>query len=312
MKSIKIKSFAKINLSLDILGRLENGYHRVDMIMHQTELHDDVTVKLVPSECTGDTDSITVFSDDPFLPDGKENTAYRAAALMKEKYGSGHDERIKIEIAKRVPVAAGLAGGSGNGAAVLHALNTLWGLGLSLRELCAAGAVIGSDVPFSAAGQARENSILGTEITEDPLASSCVRATGTGTDIEPLPPLESFIVLSRPPVEISTKDSYGNFVADKAAARPGTERIVQGLRNGDFEKVRENMANVLEKYALTMYDEAMYTKNKMEEVCDGGAVMMSGSGPTIYALLKDEKEASYVYNKMKGLNRETFLTKTTM
>ncbi|MBQ4596083.1 MAG: 4-(cytidine 5'-diphospho)-2-C-methyl-D-erythritol kinase, partial [Firmicutes bacterium] len=157
MKKIVIKSFAKINLTLDVLGVLDNGYHELAMIMQQILLCDDVQIKWTEAQNadvgtseTGDASDIKIelSTNRKFLPTDNRNLAYKAADAMIERYGEGKSGTIRIDIKKRIPVAAGLAGGSGNAAAVLHGLNKLWDLGLDVAALCEIGAGLGSDIPF--------------------------------------------------------------------------------------------------------------------------------------------------------------------
>ena len=197
-----VNSFVKINLSIDVGPRGENGYHRVDMVMQQLSFHDDVTVEYMPSDpgqagCgtaseDGGSFDIEVSTNRYYLPVDKRNLAYQAAELMAglasgNAAGSGAvwvaPGTIKISIRKRIPVAGGLAGGSGNAAAVLHALNIIWDLRLSLAELMELGAKLGSDVPFCVMGQARANRSFPDYIRKDARAVSGARATGRGTEL---------------------------------------------------------------------------------------------------------------------------------
>ena len=154
MDKIEISSFAKINLSLDVLGVMENGFHQVEMVMQQILLCDDVSVKWEP-DSSAEGISIRLSTNRYFLPVDERNLAWKAAALMSERYGAGRKGRFSIDIKKRIPVSAGLAGGSGNGAAILHAVNRLWGLDLSVKELSAAGAELGSGRSFLHHGTGR-------------------------------------------------------------------------------------------------------------------------------------------------------------
>ena len=159
MKRIQLKAFGKINLCLDVLKRLDNGYHQLEMVMQQILLHDDVAVKWTEALDEGQDRkgeapvTIRVSTNKPWLPrDDERNLAYKAAAIMTEHYGKGLCGEIRIDIKKRIPVAAGLAGGSSNGAAVLHALNVLWNLGLDVRQLCALGSSLGSEDVYKRQG----------------------------------------------------------------------------------------------------------------------------------------------------------------
>ena len=190
MKSIRLKAYAKVNLSLDVLGKLDNGYHQVEMIMQQIKLSDDVFIRWFPDE-DADGISITLKTNRYYLPVDSRNLAYKAAQIMSERVGHGLKGTVRIDIKKNIPVAAGLAGGSGNGAAVLHGLNVLWEAGLNLKKLCSLGAELGSDVPFTIMGQARGNRDLIKVFGKDPMATTCALAYGTGTELKPIKPLES-------------------------------------------------------------------------------------------------------------------------
>ncbi|HPR23704.1 MAG TPA: 4-(cytidine 5'-diphospho)-2-C-methyl-D-erythritol kinase [Bacillota bacterium] len=322
MKEVTINSYGKINLSIDITGKREDGYHRVEMIMHQIMLHDDVTLCWKSSGIPGPVNDqnkkagcgikINVSSDKKYVPAGEDNIAFKAAALMAKHHGRGLLGEVDIFIKKRIPVAAGLAGGSGNAAAVLHGLNVLWGLSLGTKELCILGESLGADVPFAVLGQARCSPAVDEKTRKDPMASSCAFAYGRGTLLRPVTPLKSFVVISKPPISISTGEVYSGMDKREIEVHPATKELISALDEGNHKKVAVNMINVLEIYTLSMYDEVVYTKNKMLELCKDEPVMMSGSGPTVYALIQQKNKAKDVYNKMKEYNRETFLTETTL
>ena len=306
MKRIQLKAYGKINLSLDVLRRLENGYHEVEMVMQQILLHDDVDVKWYPDSPEN---TIQLSTNRPYLPRDERNLAYKAALLMKERFGGERRGNLRIDIKKRIPVAAGLAGGSSNGAAVIHALNWLWDLGLDLKELCAIGSSLGSDVPFSLMGQAMENKQL--ELFRDPLASHCAVATGTGTELRPITGLKSHLLLTKPPIGVSTAEAYQGLDLDRIPCRPNTEELIQGLEEKNYKKIQKNMVNVLENFTLTRYPSVMYTKNKVKNLLYNRAVLMSGSGPTVFALCKSREEARSACGELKKDNKETFWTRTT-
>ena len=221
MKKITVKSYAKINLSLDVLRRLENGFHEVEMVMQQILLHDEVSVKW---EEGGVDFRIKLNTNRSYLPTDERNLAYKAAVLMHELYGQDRKGTVRIDIKKRIPVAAGMAGGSGNGAAVLHALNWLWELGLDVKALNEAGSRLGSDVPFCIMGQAKMNTILG--LAEDPLATHCAVARGTGTELEPIKGLASHIALSKPSIGVSTAEVYKGLKLDEVKVHPDTAELI--------------------------------------------------------------------------------------
>lgn len=318
MKQIQLRSYGKINLCLDVLRRLENGYHEVEMIMQQILLCDDLSVKWIEdsqkaAEQSGLEDEaikIEVSANKPWLPRDQRNLAYQAAQRMAELYGMGKWGKIRIDIKKRIPVAAGLAGGSGNGAAVLHALNVLWDLHLDVKELCQVGSSLGSDVPFSIMGQAKANTELG--LSEDPLAAHCAVARGTGTDLQPLRQgLKSHLLLTKPPIGVSTAEVYQGLELKAIERRPDLPQLIKALEQRNYKIIKKNMINVLENFTLTRYPNVMYTKNKVENIMGKGAVLMSGSGPTIFALCRTRKDAQMACETLKIDNRETFWTRTT-
>lgn len=315
MERIELKAYAKINLCLDVLGRLENGYHEVSMVMQQILLHDDVDVKWQETPKQEDARKkenefyIQVSTNRPYLPRDERNLAYKAAALMHRLYGEGRKGTVRIDIKKRIPVAAGLAGGSCNGAAVLHALNLLWKLNLDLKTLCEIGAELGSDVPFSLMGQARANRELG--LAEDPMASHCAVASGTGTTLRPITGLKSHLLLTKPPMGVSTAEVYKGLDLAHITEHPDISEMVNALAEKNYKKIRKNLINVLENFTLTRYPNVMYTKNKVGNLLGEEAVLMSGSGPTIFALCKSRDEAQQACEELKKENKETFWTRTT-
>ncbi len=363
MERILVKSYAKINLSLDVLGLLENGYHEVSMIMQQLQLADDVLVRWYDGNDAGDSMrgqetaeiaetagacgargkgvasegnveiGIEVSTNRKYLPTDERNIAYKAAKLMIEEYGGllrAQDAKngcgkglrrgkVRIDIRKVIPVAAGLAGGSGNAAAVLHALNRLWKLDLSLARLCELGARLGADVPFCIVGQAYGNHFYpaGPQTSAGPASglypTSCALAYGTGTELLPLTPLNAWIVLSKPPISVSTAEIYKAFdslTPEEIGKRPENERLAEQLKNKKVRGIEKNMANVLEKAAVKRYPLIVETEKAMKAAAGRAAVMMSGSGPTVFAILYSKSEALRVYGRLKKLNSETYITHT--
>lgn len=309
MKMIAIQSYGKINLSIDVMEKLPSGYHRVEMVMQQIALHDDVAVRWIPNG-SGKI-SVVCSTNRHYLPVDDRNLATKAAKLMAEKFSNNRAGLLRVDIKKRLPVAAGLAGGSSNGAAVLHGINQLWNLGLSVEALCAIGSELGADVPFCIMGQAAHDPRLKNKFEKDTLAAGCALATGIGTDLLPLKGPMAYVVLSKPPISVSTREVYQGLRQEEILRRPDTRQLITGLEEGNWAKIEKNMVNVLEFYTLKMYDMVVYTKNKMLEICPGTKVLMSGSGPTVFGFYKTQEEAAKVYAAMKTVNRETFLTETT-
>lgn len=306
---MRLKSYAKINLTLDVKGLLPNGYHEVEMIMQQLALGDDLDVEW--EEEAGSGFNIKLSTNRKYLPNDRRNLAYKAAEIMHEMYGQGREGTLTIHIEKHIPVAAGLAGGSGNGAAVLHAINYLWGLGLDVYRLCEAGSKLGSDVPFCVMGQAAENEVLKDMFADDPMACHCALATGTGTDLKPMKGLNSYIVLSKPKISVSTPEVYKGIDAIEIPEHPDTLGMIKALEAEDKGYVAKNIVNVLENFTLRKYPIVMYTKNKMEDLCNNLGVLMSGSGPTVFAICDDKEHADRIWGEMIGVNEESYCTKTT-
>jgi 4-diphosphocytidyl-2-C-methyl-D-erythritol kinase len=306
-KNITLKSFAKINLSINVLGELSNGYHEVDMIMQQVDIYDKVHVSWTPEEEW----SINVSTNRRYLPTDQRNIAYKAVESMIDFVKGCHKGKIEIKIDKRIPVAAGLAGGSSNGAVVLLALNHLWNLELDVKNLCEIGAKIGADVPFCLMGCARNNKLLGDRINNDYLACSCARARGIGTDLEPIEfGLKVFVVLTKPPISVSTREVYEGLDLSGEVQRPDNDELINGLKEKNYYKVKKNMINVLEIYTINKYPIIMYTKNKTENIGKPLKVLMSGSGPTVFAIYTSKEKARLAMDYLKQINKETYLART--
>lgn len=263
MDSLTVKAFAKINLSLDVLGTLPNGYHEVKMVMQTVSLFDTV-------ELTKQDEGITLGCSLKFLPTGPENLAYRAAeAFFKETGISGG---VKIYLKKHIPVGAGLAGGSSNAAAVLTGLNRLYDANLSTHKLCEIGTTLGADVPYCIIG--------GTRLAE-----------GIGEKLSPLPRLPyCHIVLVKPAFSISTKWAYDNIDACPDIAHPPTDKLIEALHNSDLYAICNNMGNVLEDVSIAHHPVLSSVKDDLYSLGAIGA-QMSGSGPTVFGIFDDEEKA---------------------
>ncbi|HVI41015.1 MAG TPA: 4-(cytidine 5'-diphospho)-2-C-methyl-D-erythritol kinase, partial [Anaerovoracaceae bacterium] len=317
MKEITIKAYAKINLSIDVLGERPDGYHEVLMVMEQVDLFDLVKVawqadhenaEVPQKDEEGKYIQINLSTNLPYLPVDSRNIAYKAAELMAKQFGKEEAGRIDIEVEKSIPVAAGLAGGSANCAAVLHALNRLWDLNLELETLMKLGAGLGADVPFCLAGQAALNEEL--NLKEEPMAGTCAVASGIGEQLEMTIPLKAWVLLSKPPINLSTAEVYGGLNLNEITEHPNTAELVAGLREGNYYKISKNMTNVLENYSLKEYPTIMYTKNKIVQEGKAYKALMSGSGPTVFGLYTSKRKGIAAYSKLKTLNKETFLIKT--
>ncbi|MBR5000335.1 MAG: 4-(cytidine 5'-diphospho)-2-C-methyl-D-erythritol kinase [Firmicutes bacterium] len=305
MNEITLKAYAKINLSLDVLGKLPNGYHEVKMVMQQVDLYDLVTVACeeLPDGSPMVIRGGTTRED---LPMDETNIAYKAAMLMRETYCPDKSFEIAITLQKHIPMAAGLAGGSADGAAVMRALAKLWELDVPVEELAALSGRVGSDVPFCLMGQEGQY---------------CALATGTGTDLKPVRPLDAWIVLSKPPINVPTGAVYGNLKLDRIGQpgqsgedllgyHPDVDRMVRALNEEDVLTVMNCMGNVLETSTIPQYPVVGLTKKAMEDLDVASAVLMSGSGPTVFGVFFDKKKAESAYLWMKPMHKETFLVRT--
>ena len=273
-----VKAPAKINLTLDVLYKRPDHYHEVDMIMTTIDLADRIGLE---SRADG---LIKIISTDRFVPDDERNFAYQAAKLLKDTYGI--KEGVSITIEKDIPIAAGLAGGSSDAAATLRGLNELWKLDLTLDELAEYGAKIGSDVPFCVYG--------GT-----------ARATGRGEKIEPLPaPPNCWVVLAKPKIGVSTADVYGGLKVDEIK-HPNIDQMVQAIYKEDYELLCASLGNVLESVTFKLHPEVVTIKEQMQRF-GADAVLMSGSGPTVFGLVDSETRATRIYNGLRGFCEEVY------
>ena len=338
MKSISIKAFAKVNLCLDVKGLLDNGYHDVAMILQQIALHDDVrlswedTESIRPGrgdeadvrrireglgevnddEATSDragSIEIELGSNRGDIPLDDSNLAWKAAEEMAALCGDVRG-RLGIWIEKRIPMAAGLAGGSSDCAAVIHGLNRIWDLDMDLSQLCEVGARLGSDVPFCIMGQAAADPVLKENFSEDESVAHCAVAVGRGTKLRPIQGLVSHIILAKPDISVSTKEVYDGIDGMTIDTRPDIEEMESGLKKNDLGTIEKNMVNVLENFTLKRYPVVVYTKDKVQDLCKG-PVLMSGSGPTIYCLCNTEEEARTVSRELEMVGIESYCTETT-
>lgn len=285
MNSICVKARAKINLSLDVLGRRNDGYHDVQMIMQSISLHDDIYIDCI------DKRSIEIKCDKRWVPSNSDNIAYKAAAVMMDKYHL--TKGVSIRIVKKIPVAAGLAGGSADAAAVLKGMNELFSLNLKEQELMLLGKSIGADVPFCVKG--------GTALAE-----------GIGEILTEIAPLKNVsIVLVKPRISVSTAWVYKNLDIGKISLRPNTGLIVNFIKNQNIENIAKNMVNVLETVTLNRYGVIGEIKDKLVSLGALGS-MMSGSGPTVFGIFGSKMEAENAYmniirdNKWDCILTETF------
>ena len=282
MEELKIKAYAKINLTLDVLGKRADGYHELETIMQTIDLADVLTFKEISQ-------GIQIISTSPEIPTDERNLAYQAAMLIMER--GKINKGIQITLEKNIPVAAGLAGGSTDAAATLTGLNDFWGLGISMEELWGMAAKLGSDVAFCLQG------------------GTCL-AKGRGEILESLaspPPL--WLVLLKPPVAVSTAKVYQGLILDQVKARPDNSAMIKALQRGSLEEIAENLINVLETVTLRMHPALIEIKEQMKSLGASG-VLMSGSGPTIFALTSTREKAEAIAREMKKNWQEVVVTTT--
>ncbi|MEC9488305.1 MAG: 4-(cytidine 5'-diphospho)-2-C-methyl-D-erythritol kinase [Halanaerobium sp.] len=288
MGSIEIWAPAKINLSIDVKGQRDDGYHLVEMVMQTIDLADKITLTL--QEGTGDGRRIMLHSDLPCLPDDRTNLAYQAAELFLNKLKEDEDvsleavPQIAIAIKKKIPLAAGLAGGSTDAAGVLRGLNRLFGRPFSDKSLQNFGAQLGADVPFC-------------------LSRGTALATGTGIELEELPvPPATRMVLVNPSFTISTKKVFTGLSWREIEVHPPTEKIVRFIKEGVFPPP-EILHNVLEDTAMQLYPRLAKYKMVMEQLFQ--VVLMSGSGPTLLGFVTEDRPLEKVAEQAaEWLNRE--------
>jgi 4-diphosphocytidyl-2-C-methyl-D-erythritol kinase len=277
------KAPAKINLMLDVLHKRADGFHEVEMIMTMVDLAD----RLELSELKRD--SIIISSQAGYIPLDEKNLAFQAARLIKDRYNvrSG----VHIHLDKRIPVAAGLAGGSSDAAATLRGLNRLWRLGIPAQELQELGAELGSDVPFCVTG--------GTAL-----------ATGRGERLTQIAsPPQCWVVLAKPPINVSTAEVYGRVRANNIAVHPSALRMQQAIEAGDFSAVCAGLGNVLEDVTLKLHPEVQQLKEAMMKLGADG-VLMSGSGPTVFGLVSKQSKVARIYNGLRGFCKEVYAVRS--
>ena len=261
MDKIKLKALGKINLGLDVLGRRPNGYHDVRMVMQTVYLYDHILLEKTDKE------GISLETNLFYLPVNENNLAYRATKMLIDEFAI--KEGVHISLEKHIPVAAGMAGGSSNAAAVLYGMNRLFQLGLTDQELMDRGVQLGADVPYC-------------------IMRGTVLAEGIGEKLTPLPAMpKCHVLLAKPPISVSTQKVYEKLDAQKVTKHPDIDGILLGLQTGDLKKITSSMGNVLENVTITEYPQIERIKDVMKEE---GALnaMMSGSGPTVFGIYDDK------------------------
>ena len=282
LEQITIAAPAKINLSLDITGKLENGYHALDTIMQTISIEDKITLAKTGRQ-------ISVLCDHPQVPQGNGNICHKAAEAFFEK--TALEGGVIITIDKNIPVAAGLAGGSSDAAAVIKGLNLLYGTGLTQREMCEIGLKCGADVPYCI------------------VAGTC-RAKGIGEKLTKLPSFAGvYIVLVVPDFFVSTAWAYKNYDLNSPDEKPRTEELISYIRGRDIKNTAERMANVLESVTAKKAPEIREIKNDIKKSGACGSVM-SGSGPSVFGLFENEEKARIAFSVIREKYNRSYLTLT--
>lgn len=281
MDEISLKALAKINIGLDVLGKREDGYHEVRMVMQSIRLYDRVEMRRTRSP------QIRVETNLFYLPVDEDNLVYRAARLIKDQYKIRDGVRIVLQ--KFIPVAAGLAGGSSDAAAVLVGMNRIFNLGLKQNKLMELGAKLGADVPFCI--------MRGTALAE-----------GIGEKLTALPPMPRCpVLIAKPGFSVSTKTVYENLRLHDGIRHPDIDQIAENIRCKNLRGIAENMGNILETVTEPQYPVLRDIKRLMKE---NGALnaVMSGSGPSVFGLFQSEKDIRKAYDAMKhsGLAKNVY------
>lgn len=285
MDSIRLKARAKINLSLDVLGKREDGYHDVRMVMQTIGIYDRLIITKIPE------DEIRIQSNLFYLPINENNLIYKAAKLLKDEFGFAGG--VDVNLNKFIPVAAGMAGGSTDAASTLFGINKIYELGLSQNKLMELGVQIGADVPYCI--------MRGTALAE-----------GIGEQLSRLKPVpHMWIVVAKPPINISTKLVYEQLDMNDIIYHPNVDKMIQAINKDSIEEIAANMGNVLERVTIPLYPIIDSIKNDM---LSHGAInaMMSGSGPTVFGIFPNERTAlsCQAYLKLKKEAKQVYITET--
>ena len=281
-KTIRREAFAKINLGLDVVRRLPNGYHEVRMIMQTVGICDVLTFRKASS-------GIHLTVDNEELPTDGNNLIYKAARLLLD--AAGIDSGVSITLEKHIPIAAGMAGGSTDAAAALLGINELYEIGYDTDALKQLGVKIGADVPYCIQG--------GTALAE-----------GIGEILSTLPtPPECHLVIAKPDIHVSTKFVYENLKANELEIHPDIDGMIEGLKKGDLKAITARLGNVLETVTIPAYPIVDTIKKAMLKSGAEGA-LMSGSGPTVFGIFTESDKAKLAAREIElsGLAKQVFVT----
>jgi 4-diphosphocytidyl-2-C-methyl-D-erythritol kinase len=272
------KALAKINLALDVIGKREDRYHDLHMVMTTVDLFDRLSFEKLQN------DEIKLSCDKPYVPLDERNFVHKAIQLIKTKYQI--KEGVSVNIQKHIPVSAGLAGGSSDAAAAIRAMNQLFNLNMSLEDMIEIGKAVGSDVPFC-------------------IYNKTAIAEGRGEILTPLPkPPKCWVVLIKPHFGVSTKEVFQNVVMDKIH-HPNVSEVISAVKTSNYKKLIESVGNSLEDVTFELYPEVEELKKQIQRL-NPDVTLMSGSGPTIFALALKERNAKRIINSMDKRLYETF------
>lgn len=283
MNQVSEKAYAKINLSLDVLRRRPDGYHEVKMIMQTVGICDILTI------AKSENKDITLKVGNAPLPCDRSNLIYKAAEIVMQRFQL--QQGVEITLEKKIPIAAGMAGGSSDAAALFRGMNRLFGLGMSLQDMQRLGIKIGADIPYCIMG--------GTALSE-----------GIGEVLSPLPaPPEAYLLIAKPDIDVSTKFVYENLHADTLAVHPDVDGMVQALETGDLGGITDRMGNVLETVTENTYPVISDIKTLMKSRGAENA-LMSGSGPTVFGIFKEKEKVEKAGDALRESNlaRQIFVT----
>lgn len=291
---MELRSYAKINLTLDVIGRRDDGYHNISSLMQNIGLYDVINIekclksgtKYKTSHCMISNVGVYLCTCDNTIPVGDDNLAIkgaRAVLASMERDEISHDiKEIYILIDKRLPVAAGIAGGSGNAAVTMLGINAMAGYPYNLRELMNIGAKVGADVPYSIMMNARNNAEILSELPGIQEASNAAMTSGIGDVVEPVEPIHRYVIMTNPGIAVSTKEAY------------------QAIDNiGDYSHKTGLFTNQFEEYTLANYPQAKALKDAMENNLHAESVLMSGSGPTMVAYYTEREQAEADFSEIE-------------
>ena len=283
MEKIVLKARAKINLGLDVVGKREDGYHLVCMVMQSLKLYDRLEFSVIPEP------EIQIRTNLSYVPVDQSNLIWKAADLLRQEFGIR--EGISVDLDKRIPVAAGMAGGSSDAAAALVGMNRLFHLGLSTQELMARGLKLGADVPYCI--------LRGTALSE-----------GIGEKLTELPPMpHCWILVAKPGISLSTKGVYTRLDALRGWEHPDIPGMVQAIREGSLDGIVQRLGNALEAVSVPEHPVIGEIKRLMVKNGAEGA-LMSGSGPTVFGIFREENQARIACSAVResGTARQLYVT----